>query len=943
MRLLVVTIGLGLSPETQDDLRSMGHQIETATSAKRGLVLVCSAAYDAILVDSNTVDSTWIEHARTVGPLVPTVAIRTSEQDPDFDLRFGLDGLVPPDVTAKELIEAVGRLGDLRRMLFGRRPDQPVVLLAEDDPALLRSLASLLRRRAFQVVTAGDGASALRLLRQKSIQIVVADHNMPRVTGTQLAAAARCFDPRLVPILMTGDRNLETAVEAVRSGSMDVLFKPLDPEELLDAVERAWSRWRIREHSGRFAVADEREVMRVLVVEDQAADAVLVKRRLKAIKTEQWLVDWVTNLADAIEHLGREHYQAVLLDLGLPDATGPETFLRIQAHSRDTAIIVLTGDNDQERVREVMTLGAQEYLYKGDATGVRLASRIRYAVERRQLLRKLDELVVNLQGSDTSRLDVVDNGNRAVVVISGSGEILEANHAAQFLFDRYGSELIGGVFPTVVTPGEVHDFEVVRRSGEIRTLQTQGVPTDWNGEAALLLSLADVTIRRQSEQALLGLAEQLTDANQRLKLLATRDPLTGVLNRRGLETSMNRELETVRRKGANMAVCLIDCDDFKQVNDEHGHGTGDLVLRRIADTINEAVRGSDVVARIGGDEFLFLMPSTTLAEAYLVAERVRVAVASEPVVLGERPCRVTVSVGVASVPWDTRSIEELLVLTRSSIQSSKRHGKNCVTGAMDVVEGRHILTDPKSFRVVAQPIVSLADERVYAYELLTRGPEGQFESPYKFLRAARQEKMLTVVDMNCLRACLRATHEFPPGTRLSLNVFPTTLLDLSTESLISLLSERSDCDLWIELSEEQFVGDPEELVERLDCIRSLGIHIVIDDIGSGHGTLDSVMLLEPKLMKLDRQLVDGAHRDQRKQRLLKRVTKMAKGLETEIVAEGIEDRADAEVLRSFGIKYGQGYLWSKPLPIPEILKVSAELPALTDVMAAEELAQKADA
>lgn len=177
-------------------------------------------------------------------------------------------------------------------------------------------------------------------------------------------------------------------------------------------------------------------------------------------------------------------------------------------------------------------------------------------------------------------------------------------------------------------------------------------------------------------QALRKLAARLADTNLALTEQVNTDSLTGALNRRGLQTALVRELGLANRTGERSCVAMFDLDNFKRINDNYGHAAGDAVLKAVSERLRECVRASDYLARVGGDEFIVLMPATTEAAALRTAERCVGAINASPVVLVPEPILVTVSSGISAVPGSVKSIEELLLLTQSALHCSKAQGKN---------------------------------------------------------------------------------------------------------------------------------------------------------------------------------------------------------------------------------------------------------------------------
>jgi EAL domain-containing protein (putative c-di-GMP-specific phosphodiesterase class I) len=270
----------------------------------------------------------------------------------------------------------------------------------------------------------------------------------------------------------------------------------------------------------------------------------------------------------------------------------------------------------------------------------------------------------------------------------------------------------------------------------------------------------------------------------------------------------------------------------------------------------------------------------------------------------------------------------VVALTRNALKKSKASGKNRVTlsreiatasGEFDAVTPRSIveqLTDISSFRTVYQPIIDLSTEEVAGYEVLSRGPDGAFESPGDFFRICIENEILTTVDLQCLQVCLAEIPRMKGTMRFHVNLFPSTLLETPVANLIKLFPEdRTGIIFCIEISEQQFITEPAYLRDQVNALRQAGILVAIDDVGFGRSSLETLILLEPDLVKVDRKYVAGLSNEPAKARLLRRLTNVAKSLGAEIVAEGIEDRRDLPLLKDMGVNYGQGFLWGELLQI----------------------------
>ena len=482
--------------------------------------------------------------------------------------------------------------------------------------------------------------------------------------------------------------------------------------------------------------------------------------------------------------------------------------------------------------------------------------------------------------------------------------------------ERIIDEIVDGADITTV------QFETSDGGAEIRTVELTVSPIDHDGsDVTVLAGIArDVSDRLARET-------ELRELTQNLERQANHDPLTGLLNRRGLEKFLFVELERTRREGQRIGAILIDCDNFKRVNDTMGHAVGDVVLQSIANRVRAALRPSDSLGRIGGDEFMVLLPNTRLAEAVQLAERLRVVVADAPLQTKGQMVGITASLGVTLVPEDSLSIEEIVSHTQHALSRSKKAGKNRVslregpgtetrttddeTG--DVSRTLEALTDPSSYRTVIQPIFDLVNDRVLAYELLTRGPTGPFEAPDDFFRISIENNILTSVDLLCAKRSVEWVAQHANGVDYHVNLFPSTLLETPIDRMEQLFGVLDDPSRFcVEISEQQFVGDPNYLMQKTKRLREFGVRVALDDVGFGRSSLESLILLEPDIIKIDRSFVSGAHGDSGRQRSLQRLVMLSKNLDTTLVAEGIEEHKDIEVLVDMGVRMGQGYLWGQP-------------------------------
>ncbi len=426
-----------------------------------------------------------------------------------------------------------------------------------------------------------------------------------------------------------------------------------------------------------------------------------------------------------------------------------------------------------------------------------------------------------------------------------------------------------------------------------------------------------------------AISRELATVTARLDWLVHMDSLTGLLNRKGMERAILDELARCRKSDQDLLILLVDLDDFSRVNATLGHGVGDLVLTGAARRISESVREDDMVGRCGTDRFMILLPDTTESAGEVIAEKIRLAISRDVITAGEHRLTTTASLGLTAISATCLSFDEVLAKAHFVLQSSKTKGKNRVSRAASVAEVgliRPVLEGPEMvaallrgnvLQVSSQPIVNLADGRIVSCEMLSRGPEGPLHRPDNLFRFCQENDILPAVDLRCLKMCAAAARAMGPRTSYHVNIMPTTLVQTAASELIRVLlsgEDGSDGHCCLEISEQQLLGDPAVLVPRVRALQEAGIKVAIDDVGFGNSCLEGLIMLHPEVMKVDKRLVRGLAVDPELRRTLERLLKVADVLGAEVVAEGIENTEDYRILLEMGVRYGQGYLFGRPVP-----------------------------
>jgi diguanylate cyclase (GGDEF)-like protein len=427
-------------------------------------------------------------------------------------------------------------------------------------------------------------------------------------------------------------------------------------------------------------------------------------------------------------------------------------------------------------------------------------------------------------------------------------------------------------------------------------------------------------LRVLSGLGLVGTAALLPLAHRRqvikLRDLAKTDALTGLTNHRGFQETLADELERARRGNQPVALVMLDLDNFKEINDAHGHPYGDEVLKAVGEKLAGVVRGTDTAARVGGEEFALVLPGTDGDVAYRIAERARQAVAD----IAARDPGLSCSAGIATYPADAEDASSLCQLTDGALYWAKRRGKKR-TRRFDpehvapawtdeqAAEIAAMMAEPDGITPVFQPVVDLASGHLVGYEALARFKGSAGRSPQTWFAQAHGCGLGAELNAAAISAALMPVGR-PLDTHLALNVSPSVLTS-------EPVAEALPADLQgvvIEITEHEFVPDDETLAGAVAELRERGARIAIDDAGAGYSGLKQMMRVAPDIVKLDGDLIKRIHADPARMALVESFVRFARRIGATVCAEGIESLDDLAVVSDLDVQWGQGYALGRPEP-----------------------------
>lgn len=440
----------------------------------------------------------------------------------------------------------------------------------------------------------------------------------------------------------------------------------------------------------------------------------------------------------------------------------------------------------------------------------------------------------------------------------------------------------------------------------------------------------------------IGTVNDITDvknAQIQLEQMAFYDTLTGIANRRLFRQRLENVIDNID-DNESVALVLIDIDQFKHTNDSMGHDAGDSLLKVIAERLQKAIRSSDTVARLGSDEFAVILPGVSaLSSVSTIVQNILNAL-KKPVVLQEVEVRTSACAGIALAPSDAGDAETLIKNADLALHEAKATGRSAfqffteemnsqLINHLELIEDLREAVEQEQFTLVYQPQINLKTHELIGFEALLRWHHHKrgHVSPVEFIPVAEETgQILPLGRWVIASACLQLSNMLRNGqvgnntvmtVNLSARQFQDSGLVEYIQTQLSQLNLRPD-QFELELTESVLMENLDDVIDKLNALRDLGVLISIDDFGTGYSSLGYLKKLPVHIVKVDRSFVRDIPNNRDDMEITAAVIAMAHSLTYEVVAEGVETVEQLRFLEQCGCDYGQGYLFGKPLTQAEL-------------------------
>jgi diguanylate cyclase (GGDEF)-like protein/PAS domain S-box-containing protein len=660
---------------------------------------------------------------------------------------------------------------------------------------------------------------------------------------------------------------------------------------------------------------------------------------LGSVTEERFEVEWVTELSRGIERLCDGGVGAAVLDLNLPDSKGVETFDKLFQAAPGVPILILSDADTEAEARQAVQRGAQDYLLKEQADGYRLRRTVRtvmdrWAAEAVSRENALATITLDSIGEGVVRTDLCGN----VTYLNGFAERMSGWFREEALGRpvadvlRLVDSVSGEVLPNVVvivtqgdksamTTTKCINCTLIRRDGlEFGIENRVAIIHDRDGDTiGAVISFRDVSTARA--------------ASLEMSRVAQHDVLTQLPNRTLFDDRLTQAISLAERQNKQLAVLFVDVDQFKRINDTLGHAVGDKLLRSVAGRLTACIRRTDTVSRLGGDEFLILLPQVEHAEdAAITARKILRAMAS-PHIIDNKSLDINVSIGGSTYPADGQDAESLVSQADIAMYEAKQHGRNSYQSfrkemTTRLAKRRLLEADLRSalgrdeFLLHYQPKINLQTGQVTGMEALIRWqhPERGMLLPATFVPIAEEcGLILRIGQWVLLEACRQAREWSDSGlgaVPISVNV---SAVEFQSKDFLSgvraalIATGMEPRNLELELTETVLMQDAESAVITLRDLKAMGVRVAIDDFGTGYSSFTYLRRFPVDTLKVGQSFVQDITSDHDGSTLVGAMISIGKSLKQRVVAVGVETASQLDFLQRHECGEGQGSYFSNPV------------------------------
>ncbi len=687
------------------------------------------------------------------------------------------------------------------------------------------------------------------------------------------------------------------------------------------------------------------QIRNLLLIDKNPAHAELLRAALLDTNEGPFHDEWVQTLSQAVERLREKTVWAIFANTSLPDSQGLDTIDQLIQAAPGVPILVLAGAEQEDLCIEALRRGAKDYLLEGHIDAYSFGRAIRNMAERETA----EEVLFTEKERSAVTLNSIGD---AVISTDIFGTITYLNLVAEDLTGWSRNDAAGRPFSDIFKIVDGVTRETARNPMDLAIRQNQTVGLTPNCiltrrdgyEIAIEDSAAPIHDRENRVTGAVIVFHDVTAAraiSSHMSHLAQHDVLTDLPNRMILTDRVDQAISLARRNRGSLAVLFLDLDNFKNINDSLGHSTGDRLLQSVAARLSACIRLSDTVGRLGGDEFVVLLTEVKHPADAAVSARKILAALMRPYRIGEHDLTITASIGLSTYPADGHDAETLIKNADAAMYWAKKNGRNNyrffdsgqdapVDNWISVEAGLRLALERQEFVLHYQPKVNLQTGAITGAEALLRWqhPVRGLVPPLEFISIAEGCGLILPIGQWVLREACRQARAWQdaglPPIPVAVNV---SSLEFRSKDFIqhvrTILEEtrlESRC-LEFELTESVLMQHASASASALSTLKSIGVRLAADDFGTGYSSLSYLKMFPIDCLKIDQSFVHDIVTENDDATIVSAMIAMAKGLQRQIIAEGVETHEQMAFLQAHGCDQAQGYYFSRPLIAQEFAKL----------------------
>lgn len=816
------------------------------------------------------------------------------------------------------------------------------VLVITKNANRLEQIVSTLRALNLSHITAQDSAAAISILKDCHIDIIISDTDIGQLDGWRLARMLRAnlFQcPTSTPFILITNTHCEHIAETTASAfAIDKVIAEDNLSSLTDMIKEVKNK-------------DARESNRasVLIVEDDPDIAELAKRILK----QNYYIEHASTGKAALETYAGRHFDIVLLDVQLPELSGAEVLEKIMQQNPSQAVVIMTAHGGTDLAEQLMVNGAVDFIPKPfKAEQLRkvvsiAAHRENYLISNAQFAEKVETIQRSeeqyRQLSET-HTRLLDHLSTVVMELDLDGKILFTNQAwtrlTGYLDEETRGKFLGPfAFGKTSRTSNLISFHIESIILGRTTVQEIEIQLQHKTEEPIWVEVIFNDITKNGE--VVGVTATIDNIDDRKKAeiklnhLASHDTLTNLFNRHYFDEKLKTLAQSSLQEGTVHALLYLDLDRFKVINDTQGHHQGDKILKEVAAKIAGMKRGSDIICRIGGDEFALLLPDTDKENARRIAQHICDTLQKGHYQFDDRIYKISGSIGIAEINGCEPQPEIYLQQADIALYVAKKRGRNLV----------HIFTqddkESEDFKVSVhwvhtlqkaiindqlilhfQPVIHSGSRKVAYFEALVRLEiDGKIIMPGEFIPSLERAEDINLLDHQVISKAFYMMSVHKTLSKVAINLSAQAFSD---ERLLPLIKEKlsqykvKPQQIIFEVTESASLTNLSATQQMISQLMELGCEFSIDDFGTGFSTFSYLKQLPANCVKVDGSFVKDMVKNPIDRALVRAICEVARALNKTTVAEFVEDEATLIELQKLGVDYLQGYHISRPQNIQDL-------------------------